>query len=150
MDGYDNLVQTLSRFEQSLGGQHPLTSVQTLAKVSGYSPHHFSRLFSSHTNLRLKEYLQARQLTALILQKPSLMNALMQTCSLSMALKTMKPSIVAANADSVPVLVQSANKGCKEANCKSASILPERRKQSRVWVKKCSLMGLCSVGSLSI
>ncbi|MEA4861095.1 hypothetical protein SDC9_106010 [bioreactor metagenome] len=68
MDGYDNLVQTLSRFEQSLGGQHPLTSVQTLAKVSGYSPHHFSRLFSSHTNLRLKEYLQARQLTALILQ----------------------------------------------------------------------------------
>nr|WP_321296921.1 helix-turn-helix domain-containing protein [uncultured Sphaerochaeta sp.] len=68
MDGYDNLVQTLDRFEQSLGTSHPLASVQALAKVSGYSPHHFSRLFASHTDLRLKEYLQARQLASLLHQ----------------------------------------------------------------------------------
>ncbi len=68
MDGYDNLVQTLDRFELSLGSEHPLASVQALAEASGYSPHHFSRLFSSHTELRLKEYLQARQLTELIFQ----------------------------------------------------------------------------------
>jgi AraC family transcriptional regulator len=66
--GYNNLVDALERFEQSLETYHPIVTVQELAKESGYSAHHFSRLFSSHTNMKLKEYLQGRLLSRLLHQ----------------------------------------------------------------------------------
>lgn len=66
MIGYDNLVDALERFERSLVTCHPIVTVQALAEESGYSAHHFSRLFSSHTNMKLKEYLQGRLLTCLL------------------------------------------------------------------------------------
>jgi len=66
MIGYDNLVDALDRFERSLDTSHPTVTVQALAEESGYSAHHFSRLFSSHTNMKLKEYLQGRLLSRLL------------------------------------------------------------------------------------
>ncbi len=68
MDGYDTLTQTLERFERSLGTDKPITTVAELARESGYSTHHFSRLFFSHTSMHLKEYLQGRLLTCLMVQ----------------------------------------------------------------------------------
>ena len=68
MDGFDNLVDALERFERSLESSRPIVTVKDLARESGYSTHHFSRLFSSHTGLRLKEYLQGRLLACLMQQ----------------------------------------------------------------------------------
>ncbi|ADY14559.1 effector binding domain-containing protein [Sphaerochaeta globosa] len=68
MNGYDTLVETLSRFEHSLASLKPITTVGELAKESGYSVHHFSRLFFSHTSLHVKEYLQGRLLTSIFEQ----------------------------------------------------------------------------------
>lgn len=65
MDGYDTLLETLERFELSLDSSNPITTVAELAQASGYSAHHFSRLFFSHTSLHLKEYLQGRLLTSI-------------------------------------------------------------------------------------
>ncbi|MDT3358032.1 MAG: effector binding domain-containing protein [Spirochaetota bacterium] len=68
MDGYDTLIETLNRFERSLDSATPITTVAELAQTSGYSAHHFSRLFYSHTALHLKEYLQGRLLTSLMME----------------------------------------------------------------------------------
>ncbi|MGE4453061.1 MAG: effector binding domain-containing protein [Sphaerochaeta sp.] len=67
MDGYDNLCKTLDYFEQRLASQSPITSVAELAQHSGYCSHHLSNLFTAHTDLKLKEYVQARLLSALFL-----------------------------------------------------------------------------------
>lgn len=66
MNGYDILISTLQHFEQSLGTSKSITSVNELAQISGYSAHHLSRLFYSHTELKLKEYLQGRLLFCLL------------------------------------------------------------------------------------
>ncbi len=60
MDGYDNLIATLDYFEQRLRSQNPITTVSELASHSGYCTHHLSGLFTAHTDMKLKEYLQAR------------------------------------------------------------------------------------------
>ena len=66
MNGYDILVSTLERFEQNLLSSETITTVYDLANISGYSSHHLSRLFFSHTQLKLKEYMQGRLLCCLI------------------------------------------------------------------------------------
>ncbi len=65
MDGYDNLIATLDYFEQRLRTQKPITTVAELSMHSGYCTHHLSGLFSAHTDMKLKEYLQARILSTI-------------------------------------------------------------------------------------
>lgn len=68
MDCFDNLVNALERFEKSLESSRPIDSVKDLARESGYSAHHFSHLFTSHTGLKPKEYLRGRLLACLMQQ----------------------------------------------------------------------------------
>ncbi len=65
MDGYDNLIATLDYFEHRLMSQNPITTVSELARHSGYCTHHLSGLFTAHTDMKLKEYLQARILSTI-------------------------------------------------------------------------------------
>ncbi len=65
MDGYDNLIATLDYFEQRLTSQNPITTVAELSRYSGYCTHHLSGLFTANTDLKLKEYLQARILSSI-------------------------------------------------------------------------------------
>jgi len=66
MTGYDHIVRAIGVFEDSLvspSGDAPIQTVAELARRTGYSVHHFTRLFSAVTGTPPKEYMLGRILT---------------------------------------------------------------------------------------
>lgn len=73
MTGFECIGQAIELFEDSLhrraqGGQPPIRSVLEWARRTGYSVHHFTRLFSAVTGTAPKEYLSGRILTEAALE----------------------------------------------------------------------------------
>ncbi|MEA5031924.1 MAG: helix-turn-helix domain-containing protein [Sphaerochaeta sp.] len=69
MLGYDCICDAIALFERSMEGSSPgappIRSVAELAERTGYSPFHFSRLFSAIAGMPPKAYIQGRLLSRL-------------------------------------------------------------------------------------
>lgn len=64
MTGYDCICQAVALFEDALASPDgPIRSVAELAGRTGYSVHHFSRIFQSVTGISPKDYMLGRILT---------------------------------------------------------------------------------------
>jgi AraC family transcriptional regulator len=66
MTGYHHVVHAIGEFEDSLvspSGDLPIQTVAELARRTGYSVHHFTRLFSVVVGIPPKEYMLGRILT---------------------------------------------------------------------------------------
>jgi len=66
MTGFEYVVRSIDLFEETLAGtetEHRIQTVAALAKKTGYSVHHFTRLFSAVTGVSPKEYMRSRILT---------------------------------------------------------------------------------------
>jgi AraC family transcriptional regulator len=66
MTGYDHIVRAIESFEDSLvagPSTAPIQTVAELARRTGYSVHHFTRLFSAIAGTPPKEYMLGRMLT---------------------------------------------------------------------------------------
>jgi AraC family transcriptional regulator len=66
MTGNEYIRESLEIFERSLrdgGKQKPIGTVGELARLTGYSVYHFTRLFAAVTGMNPKEYLSLRILT---------------------------------------------------------------------------------------
>lgn len=63
MTGYECVLESLDIFERALGSPEKIRSVTELARRSGYSVYHFSRLFSAVVGVSPKEYLAGRILS---------------------------------------------------------------------------------------
>jgi len=63
MNGFENIIQAVEIYERSLIDHKRIPSVLALARRTGYSPYHFTRLFSSVVGIGPKEYMQGRLLT---------------------------------------------------------------------------------------
>jgi len=76
MTGYDFICESISIFENSIqasgpdgqSADHPIRSVNELARRTGYSVWHFTRLFSAVAGTSPKEYLRGRILTVAALK----------------------------------------------------------------------------------
>jgi AraC family transcriptional regulator len=66
MNGIENILAAIEIYEHSLSQQRPIRSVSILSQKTGYSPYHFSRLFSSIVGISPKDYLQGRLLTHML------------------------------------------------------------------------------------
>jgi AraC family transcriptional regulator len=62
MTNFDYVQKTIDLFEDSLGSDSPLTTVENLAGRIGYSTHHLGRLFQSLCGESLGRYMQKRRL----------------------------------------------------------------------------------------
>jgi len=66
MTGYDYICKSIELFEQSLAESAnglPIRTVAELARVTGYSVYHFTRLFFAVTGQNPKDYISGRILT---------------------------------------------------------------------------------------
>ena len=66
MTGYENVRESIELFERSLSAGtdgKPIKTVSELARRTGYSVYHFTRLFSAVSNTHPKEYLAGRILS---------------------------------------------------------------------------------------
>ncbi len=66
MTGYDHISRAIELFEDSLvaeSGDAPIQTVAELARRTGYSVHHFTRLFSAIVGTPPKEYMLGRTLS---------------------------------------------------------------------------------------
>jgi AraC family transcriptional regulator len=66
MTGYENVRESIELFERSLSagtGGTPIKTVSELARRTGYSVYHFTRLFSAVSGVHPKEYLAGRILS---------------------------------------------------------------------------------------
>jgi len=66
MNGFENILQAVEIYERSLIDHKRIPSVLSLAQITGYSPYHFTRLFSSVVGIGPKEYMQGRLLTHML------------------------------------------------------------------------------------
>ncbi|WP_320129826.1 helix-turn-helix domain-containing protein [uncultured Sphaerochaeta sp.] len=66
MNGFENIIQAVEIYERSLIDHKKIPSVSALAQRTGYSPYHFTRLFSSVVGIGPKEYMQGRLLTHML------------------------------------------------------------------------------------